>query len=112
MKKIIALCLCGLVLFGCSSTNTSQVVENGDIVKVDFVGSMNGKEFDGGSAQNQIVEIGAGQYIEGFEDGIIGMKKGETKDVNLSFPDNYYEELAGKKVIFKITVQNIYREVK
>ena len=110
MKKIIALCLCGLMLFGCTSSNST--VENGDVVKIDFVGTMDGKTFDGGSATGQMVEIGANQYIEGFEEGIVGMKKGETKDVNLTFPSNYYEEFAGKKVTFKITVQKIYKEVK
>lgn len=108
MKKIIALCLCGLILCGCSA----PTVKEGDIVKADFVGIMDNKEFEGGSAKDQVIEIGAGQYIAGFEDGMVGMKKGETKDVKLNFPDNYYEELAGKEVTFKITVQKIYKEVK
>jgi len=110
MKKLLALFVCAMFLFGCSS-NSSTTVKNGDYVKIDFTGTMDGVAFDGGSATNQGVEIGLGQYIEGFEEGIIGMKKGETKDVKLTFPDNYYEELAGKEVTFKITVNKIFKEM-
>lgn len=108
MKKVFACLLCLGILCGCSQTTAKE----GDLVKIDFVGKMDGEAFDGGSASGQIVELGAGQYIPGFEDGIIGMKRGETKEINVTFPDYYYEELAGKDAVFEITVQNIYREVK
>lgn len=110
MKKILLASLTCLLLFGCS--NTSNTVEKGDVVKIDFVGKKDGVAFDGGTAQGQILEIGAGQYVDGFEDGIIGMKPGETKNVNITFPNHYYEELAGKDVVFEITVQKVYKEVK
>lgn len=110
MKKTI-ICLLGLLLLvGCSQTQ-SNVVAEGDYVKIDYEGTLDGVAFEGGTAQDQGIEIGLGQYIDGFEEGIIGMKKGETKDVTLTFPENYYEELAGKEVVFKITVQKIYKEV-
>ena len=86
------------------------VVEEGDIVVVNYVGTENGKEFNGGSAENQEITIGSGGYIPGFEDGILGMKKGETKDVPLTFPEDYIEpSMAGKDVVFKITLQSFKR---
>ena len=86
------------------------VVEEGDTVVVNYVGTENGKEFNGGSAENQEITIGSGGYIPGFEDGIMGMKKGETKDVPLTFPEDYIEpSMAGKDVVFKITLQSFKR---
>lgn len=86
------------------------VVEEGDTVVVNYVGTENGKEFNGGSAENQEITIGSGGYIPGFEDGILGMKKGETKDVPLTFPEDYIEpSMSGKDVVFKITLQSFKR---
>lgn len=86
------------------------VVEEGDTVVINYVGTENGKEFNGGSAENQEITIGAGGYIPGFEDGIIGMEKGETKDVPLTFPEDYIEpSMSGKEVVFKITLQSFKR---
>lgn len=86
------------------------VVEEGDTVVVNYVGTENGKEFNGGSAENQEITIGSGGYIPGFEDGILGMEKGETKDVPLTFPEDYIEpSMAGKDVVFKITLQSFKR---
>ena len=86
------------------------VVEEGDTVTVNYVGTENGKEFNGGSAENQEITIGSGGYIPGFEDGILGMKKGETKDVPLTFPEDYIEpSMSGKDVVFKITLQSFKR---
>lgn len=112
MKKILLASLtCLLLLCGCSSTQ-SNVAEEGDVVKIDFVGKKDGVAFDGGTASGQLLELGAGQYVPGFEEGIVGMKVGETKNINITFPENYYEELAGKDVVFEITVQKVYKEVK
>lgn len=112
MKKILLVSLtCLFLLCGCSSTQ-SNTAENGDVVKIDFVGKKDGVAFDGGTASGQILELGSGQYVPGFEEGIVGMKAGETKNVNITFPENYYEDLAGQKVVFEITVQKVYKEVK
>lgn len=85
-------------------------VEEGDTVTINFTGTIDGKEFDGGSAEDYDVVIGEGGMIDGFEDGIIGMKKGETKELDLTFPDDYYgESVAGKAVVFTITLQKFTR---
>lgn len=85
-------------------------VQDGDTVVVNYVGTEDGKEFNGGSADNQEITIGSSGYIPGFEDGIIGMKKGETKDLPLTFPEDYFEpSMAGKDVVFKITLQSFKR---
>ena len=85
-------------------------VENGDTVTINFTGTIDGKEFDGGSAEDYELVVGDGEMIDGFEDGIVGMKSGETKELDLTFPDDYYEEsVAGKAVVFKDTLQKFTR---
>ena len=85
-------------------------VENGDTVTINFTGTIDGKEFDGGSAEDYELVVGDGEMIDGFEDGIVGMKSGETKELDLTFPDDYYEEsIAGKAVVFKVTLQKFTR---
>lgn len=85
-------------------------VENGDTVTINFTGTIGGKEFDGGSAEDYELVVGDGEMIDGFEDGIVGMKSGETKELDLTFPDDYYEEsVAGKAVVFKVTLQKFTR---
>ncbi len=115
MKKFLLVSvMCLMLLCGCSSDSSSQskVVKNGDVVKIDFVGKIDGVAFEGGSATGAILELGSGQMIPGFEEGIVGMKLGEKKNVEVTFPSNYYENLAGKKAVFEITVQKLYKEVK
>ncbi len=83
-------------------------LQNGDQAVFDFVGKINGVEFEGGSAQNFELLIGSGQFIGGFEEQMIGMKMGETKDINVKFPEDYQStELAGKDAIFTITLHTI-----
>lgn len=85
-------------------------VEEGDIATISYVGTVDGEAFEGGSDENYDLTIGSGTFIEGFEDGIIGMKTGETKDLNLTFADNYFEDsLAGKDAVFKVTLQKFRR---
>lgn len=85
-------------------------VENGDTVTINFTGTIDGKEFDGGSAEDYELVVSDGEMIDGFEDGIVGMKSGETKELDLTFPDDYYEEsVAGKAVVFKVTLQKFTR---
>lgn len=88
----------------------SAAVEEGDTARIDFVGKKDGVAFDGGSSENYDLVIGSDSFIDGFEDGIIGMKKGETKDLNLTFPETYpSEELAGQEVVFTVTLNEILR---
>lgn len=80
-------------------------VENGDTVNIDFSGSVDGEEFDGGQAEGYDLEIGSGSFIPGFEEQIEGMKTGDEKDVVVTFPEEYHaEELAGKEATFKTKV--------
>lgn len=83
-------------------------VENGDTVNIDFSGSVDGEEFDGGQAEGYDLEIGSGSFIPGFEEQIEGMKTGDEKDVVVTFPEEYHaEELAGKEATFKTKVNEI-----
>ncbi len=85
-----------------------QVIALNDIAKFDFVGSVDGVEFQGGSAKDYELQIGSGQFIPGFEDQMVGMKAGETKDLNVTFPENYgQKDLAGKAAVFKVTVHEV-----
>jgi len=86
-------------------------VENGNTVIIDFEGFINGETFEGGKSENYPLEIGSNTFIPGFEEGLIGMKKGEEKDLNLKFPDNYTDELKGKDVTFKVKVNTIKERV-
>ena len=90
---------------------TDRAVENGDIVNLDYSGSADGVKFDGGTAQGQELVIGSGSFIPGFEDGMVGMNVGETKDITVKFPENYHSEnLAGKDAVFTVTVNKIEKE--
>lgn len=85
-------------------------VQKGDIANIDYEGKKDGVAFDGGTAKGYDLEIGSGSFIDGFEDGLIGKKIGETADLELSFPAQYFnEELAGAKVVFTVTVNAIQR---
>ena len=91
-------------------TDENAAVQDGDTVNIDYVGKIDGKEFDGGSAQGSVLVIGSDTFIDGFEDGLIEMKKGETKDLNLTFPDDYGNtDVAGKAVVFTVTLNSISR---
>ena len=86
-------------------------VGSGDTVTINFTGTIDGKEFDGGSAEDYQLTVGEGSMINGFEDGIIGMKDGETKELDLTFPEDYYDDsVAGKAVVFKVTLQKFTRK--
>lgn len=90
---------------------TDRAVEEGDTVNIDFVGKIDGEAFAGGSAEEYSLTIGSGVFIDGFEDSIIGHKAGETFDWNGKFPDDYGNaEMAGKDVVFTITVNAITQE--
>lgn len=87
---------------------TDRKVENGDVVNIDYVGKKDGVAFDGGTASGSDLEIGSGSFIEGFEEGLIGVMPGETVDLELTFPEGYPEKtLAGQPVVFTVTVNGI-----
>ena len=95
------------------NTETDTVAENGDKVNIDYTGYMDGEKFEGGSTDGQGTDLvlGSGSYIDGFEDGVVGHKVGETFDLNLKFPDDYKvnTELAGKDVTFEVTLNGVYK---
>lgn len=85
-----------------------DTVENGDIATIDFVGLKDDVAFEGGTGNDYDLEIGSGSFIPGFEEQMIGMKVNETRDLNLTFPENYQaEDLAGQDVVFKVTVKKL-----
>lgn len=89
---------------------TKGMAKNEMQVTFDFEGSIDGEKFDGGSAEDYTLVLGSGQMIPGFEDGIVGMKKGEEKVIDVTFPEDYQaENLAGKAAQFKITVKKVER---
>lgn len=90
----------------------ARAAKIGDVAVIDFEGMMGGAPLENGSGTNHNLDLGAKQFIEGFEDGIIGMKAGETKTLSLKFPDPYHSaELAGKPVEFKVTLKELKAKV-
>lgn len=87
---------------------SDRAVKEKDILNIDFEGYIDDEQFEGGTAENQQIEIGAGRFIPGFEEQLIGKKKDEKVDVEVTFPEDYFEEsLKGKKAIFKVTINEI-----
>ncbi len=90
---------------------TDRAIEKGDTAVIDFVGTVDGKEFEGGKAQNHELELGSNTFIPGFEDQVVGMKIDEVKDVEVKFPEDYFsKELAGKSAVFKVTLHEIKKK--
>ena len=91
-----------------STEITDRAVQEGDIANIDYEGKKDGVAFDGGTSQGYDLTIGSGQFIAGFEEGLIGVEIGETVDLNLTFPEGYQSaELAGQDVVFTVTVNSI-----
>lgn len=90
-----------------------KAAENGDIVNINYVGKTDGEAFKGGTAEDQEFTLGQASFIAGFQEGIVGMKAGETKDLNLTFPDPYENnpDLAGKPAVFTITLNAVKKTV-
>lgn len=87
-------------------------IKDGDIAVIDFEGFLDGKAFDGGKGSDYPLTIGSHTFIPGFEEGVVGLKKGDSKDLDLTFPENYgAENLKGKKVVFKVTVKEVKERV-
>ncbi len=91
--------------------DVDEAAKNGDIVNIDFVGSVDGVKFDGGSAQDYDLTLGSGSFIPGFEDQLVGAKKGDKVDVKVTFPEDYHAtELKGKEALFECTVNAVKRK--
>jgi trigger factor len=93
---------------GYNARPEGEAAEKDDIVQIDFVGSVDGVEFDGGKGENFNLTLGSGQFIPGFEDQLVGAKAGEKRDVKVTFPAEYHSaDLAGKEAVFAVTVKEI-----
>ena len=87
--------------------SVDRKVKKGDTAVIDFEGFDNGVAFEGGKGENHELEIGSGSFVPGFEDQVIGMKAGEEKDIDITFPENYTKDLAGKQVVFHVKVNEV-----
>ena len=87
--------------------SVDRKVKKGDVANIDYEGFDNGKPFDGGKGEGYDLEIGSGSFVPGFEDQIIGMKAGEEKDIDITFPEDYHKDLAGKAVVFHVKVNAV-----
>lgn len=93
---------------GYTDKGDEGIVETGDRLGLSFVGKIDGKPFDGGTSDHAHLTVGSGEFIPGFEEQLIGMKKGETREIEVTFPKDYQsEELAGKKAQFEVTVLHV-----
>ena len=87
--------------------NVEREAKEGDTVLIDFEGFDNGVPFEGGKGENYALELGSHSFIPGFEEGVVGLKPGDEKDLDVTFPEDYSPELAGKAVVFKIKVHEV-----
>ena len=90
-----------------STENVERAAEMGDTANIDFEGFLNGEPFDGGKGDNFDLKLGSGQFVPGFEEQIVGMNAGEEKDIDITFPENYHEGLAGKAVVFHVKLNKL-----
>ena len=81
--------------------------QNGDTVVIDFEGFLDGKPFDGGKGEGHSLELGSGSFVPGFEEQLVGTKAGDEKDLDITFPEDYHADLAGKAVVFKVKVHEV-----
>lgn len=87
------------------------VIEKGDFAIIDFAGTVDGEPFSGGEGKGYPLEVGSNSFIPGFEDQLVGLKKGDSTDVDVTFPEEYFvKELAGKQAIFKVNIQDVKRK--
>ncbi|MBQ4070531.1 MAG: FKBP-type peptidyl-prolyl cis-trans isomerase [Alphaproteobacteria bacterium] len=121
MKKlasVIGICAAlGLTACDSNAENKEEVAvveqevarsaQNGDTVIINFAGFLGDEQFQGGTAEKYPLVLGSGSFVPGFEEQVVGMKVGEERDINITFPTNYYPELAGKAVVFKVKVLEI-----
>lgn len=87
--------------------SVDRAAQNGDTVVIDFEGFDNGEAFDGGKGENYDLKLGAGMFVPGFEEQLVGAKAGEEKDLDITFPEDYHPGLAGKAVVFHVKVKEV-----
>ena len=87
--------------------DVEREAQMGDVANIDFDGYLNGERFDGGKAEAYDLELGSGSFVPGFEEQIVGMNIGDEKDIDITFPENYHADLAGKAVVFKVKVHEV-----
>ena len=102
MKKVMGVIAMCAALCACEKT-----AKNGDTVVIDFAGFLGEEQFQGGTATNFPLKLGSGMFVPGFEEQLVGAKVGESRDVKITFPVDYVPSLAGKDVVFKVTVKEI-----
>lgn len=106
MKKFATIAgICAV--FGLGACDAGAKAKNGDTVIINFAGYLDGVQFPGGTAENFPLKLGSGQFVPGFEDQVVGMKEGEERDINITFPEQYVADLAGKAVVFKVKLIDI-----
>lgn len=88
-------------------TACEKTAKNGDTVIIDFAGFMGTEQFQGGTGYDYPLKLGSHTFVPGFEEQLVGVKVGESRDINITFPMDYYPEFAGKDVVFKVTVKDI-----
>ena len=104
MKKFMGVMAMCAALSACD-----KGAKNGDIVIIDFAGFLGTEQFEGGTASNYPLQLGSCTFVPGFEEQLIGAKIGESRDVKITFPQQYVPGLAGKDVVFKVTVKDIVK---
>ena len=87
--------------------SVDREAKEGDTAVIDFEGFLDGKPFDGGKGENHSLELGSHSFVPGFEEQVIGMKAGDEKDIDITFPEDYHADLAGKAVVFKVKVHEV-----
>ena len=87
--------------------SVERAAKEGDTAVIDFEGFLNGEPFEGGKGENHSLELGSHSFVPGFEEQVVGMKAGEEKDLDITFPEDYHAELAGKAVVFKVKVNEV-----
>lgn len=106
MKKIISV-MGVLSMIGLTACDAAQTAKNGDTVVINFAGFLDGVQFPGGTAEAYPLTLGSGAFVPGFEEQLVGMAEGEERDINITFPEQYVEGLAGKAVVFKVKIVDI-----
>ena len=105
MKRLLKFTMMAVMAFTLAACDRGA--KEGDTVVIDFAGYMDGVQFPGGTASGFPLTIGSGTFVPGFEEQLVGIKKGETREITITFPENYVPGLSGQSVVFKVTATEI-----